>query len=177
MIHVKTPYRVDKNLGKAYNDAFEQVSDDDWIVLRDHDTLFLTHDAIKIIGGYTALLPDAGLLTCYTNRIHHLAKEQLIDGTPSENDSVRYWQVRAEKQREKAYSATEITREVSGFLMVVCKRTWRKHKFIEQPSPLGVDNDFCWRILSAGLKIYRMDAVLVWHSYRLNDITDKSHLR
>lgn len=173
----RIPYRIDKNLGKAYNEEFERAKDEDWVMLCDHDTCLLTPDTIANINHYAHILPDAGLLTCFTNRIHPLATDQLIDGSPSENFDMKYWIGRARNQRSKLFEYTEIKREVSGFVMVISKRTWMKHKFIEQPSPLGVDNYFCWKILADGLKIYRMDGIIVWHTYRDQNIHDKSHLK
>lgn len=176
MIHVKTPYALDKNLGKAYNIAFNGIGDDDWVCLIDHDVLFLSPNSIRIMYKYIGKYPDA-MFTCMTNRIHSLAVDQLYFDKPSENDSIRYWQDLAEAQEKTVMpDVTEINHEISGFLMLVSKRMWDKIKFWESGKALGVDNDFSLRVLADGKKILRMNRILVWHSYRLDDIKNKKHL-
>ena len=176
-IHIKTPFAEDKNLGRAYNEAFEDIEERDWVCLIDHDVLFLTPDAINIMYEYVRSFPEAGIFTCYTNRIHPLAAAQLLDGRVNENTCVKYHQERAYNQKRFGISVTELRHHISGFLMLVSKKTWREIKFPESGKCLGVDNDYSQAILDAGKTIYRMNGLYVWHSYRLNDIKDKSHLQ
>lgn len=177
MIHVKTPFDPDKNLGRVYNLAFEDVEERDWVCLIDHDVMFLTPDAIKIMHEYTKSLPDTGIFTCYTNRVHPLAVDQLLDGKVSENTCIKYHSERAYNQKRFGITVTEIDHVISGFLMLISKRTWNQIKFSENGKCLGVDNDYSAKVLDAGKKIYRMDSVYVWHTYRINDIKNKSHLQ
>jgi GT2 family glycosyltransferase len=176
MIEIFKPYSIEKNLGKAYNQAMSLLPDDYWACLMDYDTMFLTPDCGAILHEYAKLLPDAGLLTCYTNRIHPLADQQLLNGV-SENFDVKFHQQIAFKQKAELYKFTKLEREVSGFLMLISKKTWNEVKFNESGACLGVDNDYCFRLFDAGKSIYRMDGLYIWHSYRMNDIRDKSHLR
>jgi GT2 family glycosyltransferase len=176
-IHVKTPFAEDKNLGKAYNQAFEDVEERDWVCLIDHDVLFLTPDAINLMYEYVRSFPDTGLFTCYTNRIHPLAAEQLLDGQVNENTCIKYHSERAYNQKRFGISVSEIKHPISGFLMLISRKMWNKVKFSESGKCLGVDNDFSANILQTGKKIYRMNSVYVWHTYRLmNGIKDKTHL-
>jgi GT2 family glycosyltransferase len=176
MIHVKTPFALDKNLGNAYNIAFEDLLNDEWVCLIDHDVLFLTPNSIRIMYDYIAKYPDA-MFTCLTNRIHPLAVDQLYFDKPSDNDSIRFWQNIAESQEINCKEeVTEINHEISGFLMLVSKRMWNEIKFLDSGKCLGVDNDFSSRVLARGKKILRMNKIVVWHSYRLDDIKNKKHL-
>lgn len=175
MITVCTPYSTEKNLGKAYNQAARDITTD-WICFIDHDVMFLTPDAIAIMHKYVKMYPDTGLFTCFTNRIHPLATDQLLDGV-MDNDRVRHHQMIAHDRKAVFPSATEIHHPISGFLMLFSKKTWEEIKFWETGQCLGVDNQFSADILNRGLPILRMDALYVWHSYRLNDIKDKTHLK
>lgn len=178
MIHIKTPFALDKNLGKVYNLAFKDVPDEDWVCLIDRDVHFLTPTSIPLMYDYVRRYPETGIFTCLTNRIHPLAEDQLYLTTPSDNDSVRHWEDIAEAQEEYSdLTFTEINHVISGFLMLISKKTWNQIKFIEDGQCLGVDNWYSHQILKAGKKILRMDRLVVWHSYRLKDIKDKSHLR
>lgn len=175
MITVCTPYSLDKNLGKAYNEAAAMITTE-WICFIDHDVMFLRPDAIKMMHSYAELYPDTGLFTCFTNRIHPLAKDQLLDNV-SDHDGIRHHQMIAGDRISYFPNVTSIEHEISGFLMLFKKSTWEKIKFVESGECLGVDNDFSRKILEAAMEILRMDGLYVWHSYRLNNIKDKSHLK
>jgi hypothetical protein len=175
MIHIKTPFRLDKNLALAYNQAFVNEADEDWICLIDRDVLFLTPNSIPIMYEYIKLYPDTGLFTCFTNRVHELSSDQLLFGYPSLNDSMEEWEAIAMDQEQKPNSVKEINHVISGYLMLVSKKTWNEIKFTGTGC-LGIDNMFSQQILSAGKKILRIDRLVVWHSYRLKNIRDKSHL-
>lgn len=177
MIHVKIPFDLDKNLGRAYNKAFEGIPDTDWVCLLDHDVMFLTPDAIGLMHEYVRSYPETGIFTCFTNRVHPLATEQLLDGTVNENTCIKYHTERAYNQKRFGITVKEINHAISGYLMLVSKKTWNEIKFPQYLKCLGVDNLFSQEILNAGKKIYRMDSVYIFHSYRLiNGIKDKTHL-
>ena len=174
MIHVLAPYRSDKNLGKAYNDAMELIPDGEWAILHDHDVLFLLPDTITMIEEYTKKFPEAGILTCYCNRIGN--SDQLLYPMSNNSDILHHINI-AEDTKQNLFNATEISAPISGFLMVINKRVWQEVKFREG-FPLGIDNDFSNRVAETGRKIYRMNSVYVFHTYRLkNGVKDKSHLR
>jgi GT2 family glycosyltransferase len=176
-VHVRTPYSNERRLGKAYNEAFEGVGVSDWVCLIDYDVMFLTPDAILILHRYAAAYPDTGIFTCYTNRIHPLAVGQLLGGTFSNDTDVRTHIRIAEEQCKIGVKITCLDQVISGFLMMICKKTWLTTRFNEDLQCLGVDNDFSQRVLDKGLKIHRMDALYVWHSYRISKgISDKTHL-
>ena len=170
------PYSIEKNLGKAYNQEMERIPDGDAACFLDGDTLFLTHDFGEIITSYANAYPDA-VLTCWTNRIHEKAIEQKKDFKSTDiKDHL--------KIKQGFTTVTPLQGSVSGFLLVVPKSVWLKHKFTETniyrpgtPNLLGVDNEFTNKIRSAGIPVLRMDGVYIWHSYRLlSDGMDKSHL-
>lgn len=177
MIHVCTPYSLDKNLAKAYNEAFERCPENDWLCLIDYDVCFLTPDAIRIMHEYVEAFPDTGIFTCFTNRIHPLQVEQNYLGAPSDNTDMKYWVNLATEQSKASFSVYNIEHEISGFLMLISKKTWNKIKFQDNGKCLGVDNQFSQAVIDAGLKILCMNRIIVWHTYRINDITDKSHLK
>lgn len=176
MIHVRTPFALDKNLANAYNSEFESCPDGDWLCFIDHDVAFLTPNAINILHEYVVKFPDAGIFTAWTNRIHPLAVDQLFLGAPSNDFDFKSWSFRARIQSLTETKVTEIKRPISGFLMLISKATWMEAGRFTGPGCLGVDNIFSERVLLLGKKIYRMDRVIVWHSYRMENIRDKTHL-
>lgn len=172
-------YRVDKNLGKAYNSDMSLLADDDWAILTDWDILFLLPETIAHIQGYIDRFPGTGIFTCYASRTHHINTGlQMFESGIDPSDSILHHIKIAKKQTAKLYEVTPINRFISGFLMVISKATWDKIKFVEDLKCLHVDNIYSNRIIEAGLPILRMDGVYVYHIYRLDkDIKNTDHLQ
>jgi hypothetical protein len=165
MIIYVIPYRTDKNLGKAYNDIMRLVNDDDCVCFHDGDTSFLTPDFGTIIESYHERFPDA-VLTCKTNRIHPLSKQ--LDGHMDEKCDMRELMKKADHYRERqTVTPINVNEGMSGVLMLVPKRLWKEVPFAETKKALGVDTQFRIDLHRAGKKILIMDAVLIFHGYRL----------
>lgn len=165
MIIYVIPYRTDKNLGRAYNEIMRLVDEDDSVCFHDGDTSFLTPDFGTIIERYHKQFPDA-VLTCRTNRIHKLSKQ--LDGKMDETCDMRQLMTKAKDYSSRA-TVTEIKNGegMSGVLMLVPKKLWRQVPFVETGKPLGVDSQFRIDLHKAGKRILIMDAVLIYHGYRL----------
>lgn len=179
MVHVVTPYRLDKNLGKAYNDAFARCPEEDWLCLMDWDTMFLCPTAIAELHRYAEVYPETGIFTCWTNRIHKGAVQQLWPGYYDDRDIGLHMEVASNWMEGDSLRVTELKKHISGFLMMISKKTWNEIKFREDGKCLGVDNEYSDRILQAGKKILRMDSLYIFHLYRmgmLGGTKDKSHL-
>ena len=177
-VHIVKPYSLIKDLGQAYNEEMRRIPDGHWACLMDYDTMFLTPDCGKILYIYADSFPDTGLFTCYTNRIHPKATDQLIDGVIDENLDLGHHVNKAYNQKAELFKVTELDHEVSGFCMMISKATWNEQKFGEFGRCLGVDNEYCWALFEKGKKIRRMDGLYVLHMYRLrNGIHSKEHLK
>lgn len=182
MILTCTPYRQDRNLGLAYNQAFGLIQDEDWLIITDYDVLLLLPDQISHIHEYINRYPEAGMFVCWGNRTYH-SNAQLYGGpvpTPEQVNKddyiIRNIEI-AKKCYANLYKVTEVKQNISGFLMAIPKRTWNEIKFTEDLKCLGVDTLFSQRMLNAGKKILRMDGIFVFHTYRIEkNIRDKTHL-
>lgn len=177
-VHILKPYLNSKDLGRAYNEAMAMLPEDTAACICDIDTCFLTPDAPSHIFEYVNQNPDAGILTCFTNRVSPLSKMQLLGSVVNENADMREHLQIAKEQTKFLYNTTEIDRDISGFLMVVSKKTWKQYPFPETGKALGIDTAFGRVIRAAGMKILRMDGLYIFHVYRLlNGIADKKHLQ
>jgi len=178
IVHDIIPFAQDKNLGKAYNEEMARIPDGHWACFRDGDTSWMTPDYGVHLHEYALRFPDAGILTCLTNRISTLSPGQLLGGVISEETDMRKHYHLAEKQKALLYQVQPIDRVISGFVMMISKKTWDDVKFVENRKCLVVDNIFSRRILSTGRKILCMQGLYIWHGYRLlTGIYDKKHLQ
>lgn len=177
-LHIIEPYRIDKDLGKAYNEAMSMVPDGDAVCLKDIDTCFLAPEQPARINDYINAFPFS-VFTCFTNRVSTLSVPQLLKGAPDESTDIRLHLERARFQLELGHRYTPISgRDISGFLLVLTKELWKQYPFPETGKALGVDTIWNREIRKAGVEILRMDSIYVFHVYRLiNGILDRSHLK
>jgi len=178
VIYYFVPYSLTKNIGEAYNQYFELLPNDtDWGVLMDGDICFLNFDWGHIIQEVVDKIPNAGLITCYTNRISK-NKVQLY-GEDSHNILVHRL-IAKQLDKEQRGEYLKVNKRVSGFLMVIQKRTWREiGGFPAIPGViLDIDGLISRKIMSAGKNIYLMSGLYVFHYYRMAEGRKyKDHLR
>ena len=175
MIHYVTPYRKDRNLGKAYNDTFKLIGDDDWLCITDYDVLALLPTTLSLLEDYADNYPEADMFVCYANRTY--PTNQQIYNQVSDNDSIKHHMDIAAELAKQPMSVTRVTQNVSGFLMLIPKRIWNEIKFVEDLKCLGVDTMFSRAMHAANKVIYRMNTVYVFHIYRLEKgLQNKDHL-
>lgn len=180
-LHILSPYSLNKNLGSAYNESMSLIPEDDWVCFKDIDAMFLHPSQPKRIYDYIAAYPDAGILTCYTNRISTLSP-QLLNGRMSSITDMNHWVKEAGWIIDKPIKVKAVAdaQDISGFCMVISKKTWNTVKFpeyMDRGGCIGVDTMYRRGILAAGLKVLIMETIIMFHLYRLGKaITDKSHL-
>lgn len=176
-IHYIQPFRTDKNIGLAINDAIQNLryDPDDFIILTDHDTLWLLPDS-KAQVERILMATDYDILGCMTNRLR--LPDQLIGGKFIDNDKVRDHIVIAEKCREmwgdQVKTATGV---VAAFMMAFRVDLWQRvGGFVE--NVLNFDTQFCWEAQKiAEAKIGIMTGVYVFHAYRLMSKNPKNDIK
>lgn len=178
MIHILTPYRTDKDLGKAYNDACALIPKGDWICLMDIDCMFLTPDAPELMQKYVDKWPETGVFTALCNRVSPLSFEQLWGGKPSNDaDMLHHIEIAQLLVSNNPTVKPLLRGEISGYLMLFSRETWEQNPFDEGIGCLAVDTFWSRRIVASGKDIKVMQNIYVWHTYRIwKSITDKTHL-
>lgn len=178
MIWYFTPYSIQKDFGKAYNEYANLVTNpEDWICFVDGDSQFLTSNFGHQIEEYVSVYPDTGIFTCYTNRVGNL--EQCYNNRINEDSNIlNHKRIALQLQKEKRLHVKELTKPISGMLMVIRKSVWDKiNGSPEEKGILGIDNHISQRVLNEGLKIRLMEAVYLFHFYRLDTgVHNKGHL-
>lgn len=178
MIYYSSPYSIDKDLGKAYNEEMDRTpSPESWVCFTDGDCQFLTPDYGHQLQEMIDKYPDTGLFTCYTNRVGNL--DQCYNNIINEDPNIlNHKRIALQLQRDKRLQVKELTGVISGMLMLIKKSTWDLiHGAPQELGLLSVDNHISQRILNAGMKIRLMEGVYIFHFYRLDTgIENKSHL-
>lgn len=166
-IHYFTPYATDGNIGKAYNEACSLVSDpEDWIVIRDGDTMFLTPDWGKQIeANIKAHGEQYGLIGAVTNRIRSPHQRPTHVDMFNEMDMKKHYEVALDLSRKQHLTITPTQLEVAGFFMAFQKKTWDKVKFRENTRLFDVH--FSDDTAKIGVKKGILRGLYILHSYRI----------
>ena len=164
-IYYFVPYSLERNIGKAYNQYMALLpNDEDYGVLMDGDTMFLTFDWGHAIAEVIKKLPDAGIITCQTNRIRQ--KKQFYN--ESSPDILVHRLIAKTLDEKYRGQFRKINSHISGFFMAIQKKTWKEvGKFPEADGTLlTVDNAFSRKVMRSEKDIYLMRGMYVFHYYR-----------
>ena len=183
-VHYFTPASSDKNLGKAYNEACEMIKDkDDWICIRDGDTMFLTPDwPVQIEAIIEKHGNDFDLISCYTNRLG--LRHQLLNNNFNQDPNVINHTRLAFLQRNKYWDeVVQSPNYTAGLFMLFKKSLWDEIKFAEgltqTKNNIFVDADFSQSVLKKKKKIGLAKGIYLFHLYRIykEDHRNYDHLR
>lgn len=175
-LHWISPYRSDKNIGAAINEAIMDVRycPGDWICLTDHDVLFLLPDSKAQIERILLSETEFDVLGCMTNRIR--SKEQLIQGFFNNDDCIRnHIQIADLLQSDAVIPARGV---MAAFMLCFRVSVWEKVGGFAE-GVINFDTLFNSACRNAGFKIGLMKGVYVWHSYRIMSkvpLQDCTHL-
>lgn len=182
MIYYKQPYRSDLNIGKGLNDDIQTVpNDDDWIVIKDADAMFLTPDYGTIIENALLSNHPYQLIGCYTNRIgspHQRPYAGCLDEHLFNCFDMKEHYAYAESLRDKYGSQMkEIKQGIAGFFMAFQKKTWNNNKF--QENVPYFDTIFSANVIKRKGRVALMQGLYMYHTYRAwsdTPMSDTKHL-
>lgn len=169
-VHHITPGRADKNLGLAVNSIISALPDQDWICLRDIDTMPPYHLPFFKQCEDIARESNFHLVGCITNRLG--LKYQLHNGEFSENFDLKH-HAGIGKQRFEQYGSTvENTKQsIAGLFMLFPKSTWLRVKgFPEGGIRINgsfVDWHFSEAVRNAGMRVGIAQGIYLVHNYRM----------
>jgi hypothetical protein len=173
-IYPMMPFLPDKQIGKAYNDAMENMVEE-WALFIDHDVLLINplwYDisikAIQKVGS------NAGWITCYTNRIG--CKFQLAPNLKGFENIRKTDDIKVHRRyAKKLYDVNrgrikDMTRagggRFSGMFILTNKSAWAAAGgFVENAGFFNVDCKYYSSIKEAGYSVYVMQDLYVYHAY------------
>lgn len=177
------PFSSKKELGKCHNEFISLIPKDDYVLIRDPDTMYLhPHQRTWIEEIVEKHGNEWDLLGCMTNRVgvhnqcygSNFVLHRERDVIFNETDIKQHFLL--EKDCRSMGNTISETNLIAGFFMLFKRSLWDKIKFEE-----GIDFDikFCNAVKKAGGKIGIMHGIYLWHSYRLtesNPTKYKKHL-
>ena len=162
-IPVAIPYRINNELGQAYNYLMESI--EDWVIFIDHDILLglnpfwhqICLDAIEKVGH------KAGWITC---RVNTGRKEQKINESSKEIEG----HYNLAKKRYKQYKGqltdvTDTCGKFAGNFILTHKKAWKDAEGFKEGF-MGVDFNYYYRLRKAGYRFYEMEDLYVYHLYK-----------
>ena len=173
-VHYISPFSITKNIGGAINAAVEQLSpiDEDWIVLTDHDVMFLLPDSKKQLEEILNTT-QLDILAPMTNRL--AMPYQLVSGMFDEYD-IREHIKKATLVSALNYGEVFETRELLA-AMVLCFRysTYKNLGGFAEHS-ISFDSMFCARAINANMRLGIMTGIYLFHLYRMwGDVEAKNN--
>lgn len=169
-IYYSTPFRTDKNIGRANNEFIKLLPDDSWVCITDGDALWLRPDWGKCVEEVIIKHGNEfGLIGCVTNRLGGL--HQCYNNVFSEDMDMRNHYSIANELWEKEGSNVEKTTGVAGVCMIFKKSTWKKAGGFKEKL-ITADTEFNKSVSRLGLKIGLAKGLYMMHSYR---VWEKEH--
>jgi hypothetical protein len=168
-VHHITPGKSDLNFGKAINDVIEFLPEEDWVCLRDIDTLPLHHRVFFKQCEDIAESGEYDLVSCVTNRLG--VKYQLHDGKISDNFDIKHHlQIAYNRYDEYKSTVDEAPGNIAGVMMLFSKQTWEDvGRFKEggvQVDGSFLDYLFSNKVKKIGGKIGVAKGIYLFHIYR-----------
>ena len=174
-----TPFSTDKNIGAEYNAQIARIPQEDWVCIRDGDTIFLTPEnqwgkQIEDIVQKAAGKYD--LIGCITNRLRSTSQlyQNIFSG---DHNMLNHGRI-AKELYETKYDAIRINKTpVAGLFMLFPRKTWDRVKFKEKCDTF--DTHFGKELLKKGGKIGIAEGVYLYHWYRAwsdDPLNYKKHL-
>lgn len=170
MIYYFTPF-IKNNLGQAYNHYCNLVpNDDDWITMMDGDIMQLHMDWGDKWSAILENNPDAGIISCMTNRIG--CPLQRVDHTFNETNIILHRNFAKELFEKYRYDLKPIVKSnvysvscMSGFFFSFKKSTWKSINGFTNGN-LHVDTNFFKKVINIK-QCFIAKGFYVFHYYRL----------
>lgn len=169
-VHHITPGRSDLNYGKSINDLIYDLPNEDWICLRDIDTIPLHHRVFFKQCEEIAARGDFDLVSCMTNRLG--VAYQLHGGEMSNNWNIKHHIQIAEQLYDAHGSNVEEPpgNILAGVMLLFSKETWyNAGEFTEGGVAVNghtLDNIFTQRVLRIGGRLGIAKGIYLFHLYR-----------
>lgn len=159
-----TPFALDLNLGRAYNEAMSLLPADGWGVFVDHDAMVVTRDWYRQIHEAITFKPDAGAFVAVTNRIDAVW-QRATEADPENHDIGYHTAVGLARVKRRTLLDITNTKGFGGVLFAVSKSAWAEVGGFAD-GLLCVDHSLHFKLQAAGRRIYLHEGLYAYHRRR-----------
>lgn len=164
-----TPFRADKNLGVAYNEAMALLPDGGWALLMDHDMHFTTTQWWHQCQAAIAAEPY-GTFTAVTNSI--ASRWQRAAEAPPAGGSIDHHRAIGKVRLEnRNLLDVTLTAGMGGVVILISKHNWMTVGGFAD-GMFCVDHQMHFALRDAGLKVFLIEGLYVYHAR--SSSTDRS---
>lgn len=156
-----TPFREDKNLGEAYNEAMRLLPDDGWACFLDHDAWWTTPQWNTQIRAAIKAEPS-GTFTAVTNNI--ASRWQRTDANDlGSTDILHHKRIGVALAKKDTLLDVTTTAGFGGVVIVISKPNWYDvGGFVN--GMFCVDHQMHYALRDAGRRIYLIEGLYVYHA-------------
>lgn len=159
------PSSLERNLGRAYNEAMALIPDGDWALMVDHDAILgLTRDWHQMLDEAIRFMPNAGAFVAVTNRIDAVW-QRAEEADPNNHDICYHTRIALARRERRTLLDITHTKGFGGVTFALSKAAWRKAGGFAD-GLLCVDHSIFFRLRDAGYRIYLMENLYVYHRRR-----------
>lgn len=165
MILAMTPFSLERNLGRAYNEAMALLPDGSWAIFTDHDAMVgLTREWFSVIAEAIAFKPDAGAFVSVTNRID--ASWQRAEEADRENHDIGYHtKIALDRLKRRTLLDITDTKGFGGVCFALSKAAWAQAGGFAD-GLLCVDHSMHFGLQRCGRRVYLLENLYVYHRRR-----------
>jgi hypothetical protein len=156
-----TPFALDLNLGREYNEAMSRLADGDWIAFMDHDMMLTTREWYRQFVEAIEFVPDAGAIVAVTNRIA-APWQQAAEADKHNHDISYHRKIGAARLTRRTLLDISDTKGFGGVLFAVSKAAWREAGGFAD-GLLCVDHSLHFGLRRAGLRVYLHEGIYCYH--------------
>ena len=161
-ISFMSAFNSTKDIGGEYNRLISKI-DDEWIFIKDGDSLFLTSDYGDRINKIIDSNEQFDVIGAITNRISVDSLRSTVD-ILCEPDMDNHIRTSNELWSKNGTMVTETKDTVAAFCMFFRREVWEKSKFKE--NSIVFDREFCKDAIDNGFKIGIAQGLYLFHLYR-----------
>lgn len=162
MIFTHVPYRLDANLGRAYNEFLELLPADAWACFLDHDAMPTTGQWFRQLTEAIAFKPDAGAFVAMANRM--ASPWQRPHDVPTNNNDMAWHRQKGAERAAKVRTLLDIsdTKGFGGVMFAISKTAWAETPGFADG--LGcVDHSMHFALQKTGRRVYLLEGLYVFH--------------
>lgn len=155
------PFDVDRNFGRACNEAIALLPAGAWAAILDHDAMFTTPHWFAQMQEAIAFRPDAGAFAVVTNRIAS-PWQKAPEGVDAGDDVIRHRKIGEARRSCRTLLDITCTKGFGGVVTLVSRDAWEEAGGYAD-GLYCVDHSLFFRTVAKGRRVYLIEGLYVYH--------------